>query len=119
MRDRAIATAGLANDVEAVKRWAVEADQPRYRREEGKLKQCDSLITLREIEDAAVEGIPQPDLLRIWRNNQSIPVRGVQVDGAGQGETVEYERQASSGDRVRLVEKTEVQVRARGRAGVP
>ena len=48
------------------------------------------------------------DLPRIWRDNQLIPIRGVQVDGAGQGETVEYERQASSGDRVRLVEKTEV-----------
>ena len=79
-----------------------------YHRPEGKLKQCDSLITLREILDAAVERIRQPNLPRIWRDNQLIPIRGVQVDGAGQGETVEYERQASSGDRVRLVEKTEV-----------
>ena len=48
-----------------------------------------------------------------------IPLRGVQVDRAGQSEVFEDERHARSGDRVRLVEKPQMEVRTFGRPGIP
>ena len=77
-----------------------------------------SLIALRVILDAAVERIGGPNLPRIRPNHQSIPLQGVELDPTIQGDAVEDERQAPSGDRVGLVEKTEMRVRAfRGAGG--
>jgi hypothetical protein len=45
-----------------------------------------------------------PQLERSW----SIPLRGVEIDRADQGEAVEDERKAPSGNSVRFVDKTEM-----------
>jgi hypothetical protein len=77
------------------------------------------MIALRVILDAAVERIGGPNLSRIRSNHQPIPLRGVEIDRAVQGEAIEDERQAPSGDRIGLVEKTEMQVGAFGGSSVP
>ena len=79
----------------------------------------DSLIALRVILDATVERIGGSNLSLIRPNHQSIPLRGVEIDRAVQGEAVEDERQAPAGDRIGLVEKTKMQVGAFGGSGVP
>ena len=78
-----------------------------------------SAIALRVILDAAVERIGGANLPRSRPNHQLITLRGVEIDRTIQGEAVEDERQAASGDRVGLVEKTEMQMRAFRGAGVP
>jgi hypothetical protein len=77
-----------------------------------------SAIALRVVLDAAVERIGGANLPRIRPNNQSIPLRVVEINRTIQGEAVEDERQAASGNRVGLVEKTEMQMRAFRGAGV-
>ena len=56
-----------------------------------------SLIALWEIWDAAVERISQPNLPSIRRDHQSMPLRGAQVDGAGQSKAVNDEGLAPLG----------------------
>jgi hypothetical protein len=58
------------------------------------LEQRGRLLRSGKISDAAVERLSQPNLPSIRRDLQSIPLRGVQVDGAGQSEAVKDERQA-------------------------
>jgi hypothetical protein len=50
-----------------------------------------------------VERVRVANLPRIRRVHQSIPRRGVDIHGADQGEVVEDERQATSGEKVRFV----------------
>src|SRR5262249_26337721 len=64
-----------------------------------------SIVALRVVLDAAVKRIREPNLPRIRQDYQSIPLRGVKINRADQGEAVEDKRQAASGDRVRLVNK--------------
>src|SRR6516165_8694124 len=66
------------------------------------------VIALRVVLDAAVERIREPNLPRIRLDHQSITLRGVEVDRADQGEAVDKERRAPSGDWVRLVDKTQM-----------
>jgi hypothetical protein len=68
--------------------------------------------------DAAVERIREPNLPRIRYDHQSIPLRGIEIDRADQGEAAEDERQAPSGDSIRFVDKTQMQVGTFGGAGV-
>ena len=77
-----------------------------------------SQIALREILYAAVERIGGPNLPRIRPNQQSIFRRRVEIDRTIQGEAIEDERQAPSGDKVGLFKKSEMQVRTFRRAGV-
>src|SRR5574337_2062472 len=67
---------------------------------------------LREILDAAVERIGESNPPRIRPDHKSVFLRRVEIDGARQGEAVEDERQAASGDRVRFVEQAKMQVGA-------
>ena len=72
----------------------------------------------REIQDAAVKRILGPNLPRLRRDDQPILLRRIEIDRADQGEAVENERQAAPGDRVRLVEKTQMEMGAFGGPGV-
>ena len=68
------------------------------------------LITLREVQYAAVKWIDGPNLPCVWMDHQPVRLRGVEINPAVQDEAVEDEREAPSGDRVGLVKKAEMQV---------